>query len=75
MIKISYFENLIVSPSKPILQDVEIDKNYPITKSKEDYEYIMQLNRRTVFSVLSKDYVNPNAPKEGPKKKTDDDDE
>jgi peptidoglycan-associated lipoprotein len=46
---------------------------------KEVYEAMMQKNRRTVFSVLSKDYVNPNAPKEVPKtnktkQKSDDDD-
>ena len=46
-------------------------------KSKEEYEALMQKNRRTVFSVLRKDYVNPNAPKEDPKKdaKKEDDDE
>lgn len=32
-------------------------------KSKEEYEAIMQKNRRTVFKVLRKDYVDPNAPK------------
>jgi len=36
-------------------------------KSKEEFEAIMQKNRRTVFSVLSKDFVDPNAPKEIPK--------
>ncbi|MBN8695752.1 MAG: OmpA family protein [Bacteroidetes bacterium] len=36
-------------------------------KSKEEYEALMQKNRRTVFSVLSKDFVDPNAPKEEPK--------
>ena len=47
-------------------------------QTKEEYEALMQKNRRTVFSVLSKDYVNPNAPKEVPKvqpKNTDEDDE
>jgi len=34
---------------------------------KEVYEALMQKNRRTVFSVLSKDFVDPNAPKEEPK--------
>jgi peptidoglycan-associated lipoprotein len=34
---------------------------------KEVYEAMMQKNRRTVFSVLSKDFVDPNAPKELPK--------
>ncbi len=36
-------------------------------KSKEEYELLMQKNRRTVFSVLRKDYVDPNAPKDEPK--------
>jgi peptidoglycan-associated lipoprotein len=47
---------------------------------KDVYEALMAKNRRTVFSVLSKDYVNPNAPKDVPKTKakttkTDDDDD
>ena len=33
-------------------------------KSKEEYEAMMQKNRRTVFSVLRKDFVDPNAPKD-----------
>ncbi|MDQ3046000.1 MAG: OmpA family protein [Bacteroidota bacterium] len=36
-------------------------------KSKEEFEALMQKNRRTVFSVLSKDFVDPNAPKDEPK--------
>jgi peptidoglycan-associated lipoprotein len=36
-------------------------------KPKEEFEALMQKNRRTVFSVLSKDFVDPNAPKELPK--------
>ncbi len=35
-------------------------------KSKEEFEAMMQKNRRTVFSVLRKDFVDPNAPKEVP---------
>lgn len=35
-------------------------------QSKEEYEALMQKNRRTVFSVLSKDYFDPNAPKDIP---------
>ena len=34
---------------------------------KDVFEALMQKNRRTVFTVLRKDYVNPNAPKETPK--------
>lgn len=33
---------------------------------KDVYEAMMQKNRRTVFSVLSKDFVDPNAPKDLP---------
>ena len=49
-------------------------------KSKEEFEAIMRKNRRTVFTVLSKDFVDPNAPKEAPKTetpkpKTEDDEE
>ncbi|MEO6903430.1 MAG: OmpA family protein [Bacteroidia bacterium] len=44
-------------------------------KSKEEYEALMQKNRRTVFSVLRKDFVDPNAPKEVPKTKTKTEDE
>lgn len=36
-------------------------------KSKEEYEALMALNRRTVFSVIRKDFVDPNAPKDPPK--------
>jgi peptidoglycan-associated lipoprotein len=39
-------------------------------KPKEEYEALMQKNRRTVFSVLSKDFVDPNAPKDVPKTET-----
>jgi peptidoglycan-associated lipoprotein len=64
-------------PVGTILSEKWIDKEVSAGKNKDDYEYVMQSNRRTVFSVLSKDYVNPNAPKEDPKKKkkTDDDDD
>lgn len=33
-------------------------------KSKEEYEALMQKNRRTVFGVVRRDFVDPNAPKE-----------
>jgi peptidoglycan-associated lipoprotein len=36
-------------------------------KSKEEQEALHQMNRRTVFTVLRKDFVDPNAPKEQPK--------
>jgi peptidoglycan-associated lipoprotein len=48
-------------------------------KPKEEFEAIMRKNRRTVFTVLSKDFVDPNAPKEMPKEtpkpKTEDEEE
>jgi peptidoglycan-associated lipoprotein len=48
-------------------------------KPKEEYEALMQKNRRTVFSVIRKDFVDPNAPKELPKEqpkpKTEDEEE
>ncbi len=44
-------------------------------KPKEEFEAIMALNRRTVFAVIRRDFVDPNAPKEPPAssegKKTD----
>lgn len=36
-------------------------------KSKEEFEALMALNRRTVFAVIRRDFVDPNAPKEPPK--------
>jgi peptidoglycan-associated lipoprotein len=33
-------------------------------KPKEEYEALMQKNRRTVFGVVRRDFVDPNAPKE-----------
>ncbi len=60
------------------LTEAYIDKTTK-GQSKEEYEALMQKNRRTVFSVLRKDYVNPNAPKEVPKvqekKKTEEEEE
>lgn len=49
-----------------VLTEAYIMKNTK-GKSKEEYELLMQKNRRTVFSVLRKDYVDPNPPKEEPK--------
>ena len=48
-----------------ILTEAYINKS---TKGqpKEVYEAMMQKNRRTVFSVLRKDFVDPNAPKDMP---------
>lgn len=62
--------------NKIVLSQKYIDK-VSKGKSKEEYEALMQKNRRTVFTVLRKDYVDPNAPKEQPKKdvKKEEDDE
>jgi peptidoglycan-associated lipoprotein len=49
-----------------IMQDKDINK----MKTKEEKEAAHQKNRRTVFTVLRKDYVDPNAPKEAPKPTT-----
>lgn len=38
-------------------------------KTKEEKEALHQKNRRTVFSIVSWDYVDPNAPAEAPKVK------
>jgi peptidoglycan-associated lipoprotein len=56
-------------PIGTVLSQVWIDKNFPKNKNKDDYEYVMQINRRVVFSILRKDYVptnDPNAPKTAP---------
>jgi hypothetical protein len=44
-----------------------LDKDINKMKTKEEKEAAHQKNRRTVFTVLRKDYVDPNAPKEAPK--------
>jgi peptidoglycan-associated lipoprotein len=43
------------------------DKQINVMKTIQEKEAAHQKNRRTVFSVLRKDYVDPNAPKEVPK--------
>jgi peptidoglycan-associated lipoprotein len=55
-----------------------IDKEIKKLKAEQEIEAAHQKNRRTVFAVLRKDYVNPNAPKEeikAPVKKTEEDEE
>lgn len=44
-------------PQGTIISQKWIDKNYPEKKNKDDYEAIMQINRRVVFTILRKDYV------------------
>lgn len=46
-----------VLPKGTQLKEQWIDKNYPKAKNKDDYEAVMQINRRVVFKVLRKDYV------------------
>src|ERR1035437_1125348 len=50
------------------LSEKWIDKNFPEKKNKDDYEYVMQLNRRVVFTILRKDYVPSGTKQEGEKK-------
>lgn len=60
--------------TKPIVTDAQIAK----AATKQEKDALHALNRRTEFSILSWDYVDPNAPKtpaKAPKKKTDDDEE
>ncbi|MBI3500673.1 MAG: OmpA family protein [Bacteroidetes bacterium] len=45
-----------------------IDKNVSKNKNKDDYEAVMQINRRVVFKVLRKDYVPSGVKEEGEKK-------
>jgi peptidoglycan-associated lipoprotein len=42
------------------LSQTWIDKNFPQKKNKADYEFVMQINRRVVFTILRKDYVPKN---------------
>ena len=45
------------------------DKYIKTKKTKEEQEALYQLDRRTVFKVLSWDYVDPNAPKDQTQRK------
>ncbi|MFH1005615.1 MAG: OmpA family protein [Bacteroidota bacterium] len=56
-----------VVPAKTILSQKWIDQNYPENKNKDDYEYLMQINRRVVFTILRKDYVPKGTPEGQPK--------
>ncbi len=44
-------------PKGTTLSQAWIDKNFPEKKNKDDYEFVMQINRRVVFTILRKDYV------------------
>lgn len=56
-----------VLPKGSVLAEKWIDKNYPKAKNKDDYEAVMQINRRVVFSILRKDYVAPAGTSDAPK--------
>lgn len=60
-----------VVPKGTTLSEKWIDSNFPKGKNKDDYEYLMQINRRVVFTILRKDYVpktggDPNQPTTAP---------
>ena len=46
-----------IVPKGTVLTEKWIDKNFPKNKNKDDYEFVMQINRRVVFSLLRRDYV------------------
>lgn len=46
-----------VIPAGTTLSQKWIDSNFPSRKNKNDYEFIMQMNRRVAFSIKSKNYV------------------
>jgi outer membrane protein OmpA-like peptidoglycan-associated protein len=54
-----------------LVSDAEIAK----AKTKEEKEALHQKNRRTSFRILNFGYVDPNAPKTGPTKKGDEEEE
>ncbi len=60
-------------PTQLLITDAEINK----AKTKEEKEALHQKNRRTTFKVLSFDYIDPNATKDGGVKpnKTEDEEE
>ncbi len=65
-------------PTRLVITDAEIAK----AKTKPEKEALHEVNRRTGFSIISFDYVDPNAPKKtntggtnGGTKKTDDDED
>lgn len=56
-----------IIPAGTKLTETWIDKNVPKSKNKDDYEAVMQLNRRVVFKILRRDYVPAGQKQEGPK--------
>lgn len=57
-----------VVPKGTTLSQKWIDANYPLKKNKDDYEFLMQINRRVVFTILKKDYVPSGTSDDGTKK-------
>ena len=55
-----------IVPKGTVLKEKWIDANFPAKKNKDDYEYLMQLNRRVVFKILRKDYVPKTGATDGP---------
>ena len=47
-----------VIPAGTVLSEKWIDTNFPKTKDKNDYEFVMQLNRRTELKVLKTNFVS-----------------
>ena len=47
-----------IIPKGTILSKEWIDSNFPKEKNKDDYEYLMQLNRRTELKILKTDYIS-----------------
>ena len=47
-----------IIPKGTILSEKWINANYPLKKNKDDFEFVMQMNRRVVFKILRKDYVS-----------------
>jgi len=54
-------------PKGTVLSEKWIDTNFPAKKNKDDYEFVMQMNRRVVFRILRKDYVAKTGTSDGPK--------
>jgi peptidoglycan-associated lipoprotein len=50
-----------IIPTGTKLSEQWINKNVPKAKSKDDYEAVMQVNRRVVFKILRRDYVSSGA--------------
>ena len=56
-----------IIPKGTKLTEQWINANFPEKKNKDDYEFVMQINRRVAFTILRKDYVASGTTQEGPK--------